>query len=514
MPSSARHFFHKNRSQASLTVHDPPERRPPQASPTDSPLHSPAFEPRSASSAASQTSTVPSPRDDYDDDRFNPTARPAPLDESSVPPLAIPTRSQSQRSPPSHHAQPPTLQHHYDRYDHHHHHHHHDLSSSHADLAADAVDLHPDSDYYPSSSTAVPKDDRKRRFFRLGLSAKEPAHSNGGGVNVPIIGRSISVRRKPTAPQISTQGGGRPVQQRWSASLATPPSAEEVDRAGPVALDQSHRHPGANLSGPPIPEKDPLTSPRPPTQQGFPVRAASFSHTSIATGVRPSPDRQGSSHSPWDQPVESAQEYRVHSETQYPRPPSHLPSPASAASTSSHPLPLRGPSETLQPRPHEPTSRPSSQHSVAPPSPLQPYHVRDPPPDRVSPGPAHGPGSMGPSTQQQPHRPGSSDLPQPNQPGTLTRGNSYQPYPPGAPGPNSASAPAPQFGGQLGINPPGTNYRGGPQSSPMAPQPSTDAGRSTSPSSRSYDDMMNMDVAQVVAKYYELRKPFLFSSRL
>lgn len=485
MPSSAKHFFHKNRSQASLSFQDPSHRRPPQASPSDSPLPSPAFAPYSATS----TSTVLTPRDEYEDYRFH---QPTNLDESRLSQFAIPTRSQSQRSPPpADYAPQPTT--------------HHRVSPSLANRAPAAVEVSPDFYYRPPSSTAAPKDDRRRRFFRLGLSTKEPAN-NSGGVHAPIVGRSISVRRKPTAPQISTEVGGRP--QRWSALSATPASeAEGEDARVGVGLDPSHLRPVANLPGPPLPAKDPITSARPPTQQGFPVRGASLPGTAVNTVARQPLERQGSSNPSWGNSIPSVQEYHSRSETQYHRPPSHLPSPASATSTSSHPLLSRRPSEAFQPLHHERTSRPPSQQSFAPPSPLQPNHGRDDHPYRVSLNHTHTAGSMGPPAQQLPPRPGSNELaPQQNQPGGSTREGSYQTYPQGSQGPNQISGPPAQFGGQLGINPPGTNYRGGPQSSPMAPQPSADAGR-TSPSSRSYDDLLNMDVAQVVAKYYELRKP-------
>lgn len=486
MPSSAKHFFHKNRSQASLSFHHPSDKRPPQASPTDSqsPLHSPAFPPYSATSATSATS---SPREDYEDYRFN---QPSRVDESRQSHFTVPTRSQSQRSPPSHYAEHPTIQ---------------LVSPSHADVAPAAVEVNPDSYYYPPSSAIAPKDDRKRRFFRLGLSTKEPTN-NSGSVNAQVIGRSISVRRKPTAPQISTEIGSRPVQHRWSASIAAPASEEEDDgvRAG---LDPSHLQPIPNLPGPPLPEKDSLSSPRPPTQQGFPVRGASLPGAGINTVIRQPLERQGSSNSPWENTVSSVQEYQSHSETYHHRPQSYLPSPSSATSTSSHPLLPRAPPDAFQSFQHEQTSRPSSRHSFGPPSPIQPVHVRDSLPYRVPLSQVYNESSMGPPAQQQPPRRGSNELPQANQPGVLNRESSYQSYTQGSQGPTQASGPPAQFGGQLGVHPPGTSYRAAPQPSPMAPQPSVDAGRSTSPSSRSYDDMLNMDVAQVVAKYYELRKP-------
>ena len=511
MPSSAKHFFHKNRSQASLTFHDPSPRRPPQVSPSDSPLPSPAFSPYSATSATSTTSTTsgtwnpatstsPAPPDHLDDYRFHPSTN---LDESRPVQSNIPTRSQSQRSPSAYYASHSTT--------------HHRLSPSLVDVAPAIVEVNPDRYYSPAPSTAVPKEDRRRRIFRLGLSTKEPANHSSGGVNAP--GRNLSVRRKPTAPPISTETSGRSVLQRWSALVAPSPSeGEEDDRVGVGLGSVQQGQPRANLPGPPLPDKDPITSPPPPTQQGFPLRGASLPAAAAAAAaaaaggdsvVRQALEQPLASSNPsWGQNVPPVHEYHSRSETQHHRPQSHLPSPASATSTSGHLFLARGPSEALQSIHPDRTSRPSSQHSIAPPSPLlqQQHHGRDDPPYRLSLNNAHTTGSMGPPAHPPSQRPGSNDLGQSNQPGNLNRESSYQSYSQSSQGPNSSSGTPAQFGGQLGVNPPGGSYRGAPQSSPMAHQPSGDAGR-TSPSSRSYDDMLNMDVAQVVAKYYELRKP-------
>lgn len=515
MPSSAKHFFLKNRSQASLSFQDSNQTRPPQASPLHSPLPSPAYSPYAATSAASLTTTASTPRDGDDDYRFHPANH---LDESrrSQSQFAIPTRSQSQRSPPTpaHYypqpTTPTTIQPN-----------HHHFSSSFPDgveaapapapaPAPAVIEVNPDFYYRPPQPTAAPKDGRKKGFFRLGLTTKEPANNNSGGVNAPKVGRSISVRRKPTA----TENGGR---QRWSALLATPTSEEEevveVDRVG-LGLDPSRVGSRANLPGPPLPEKDPTPSARPPPHQGFPARGASLSGPAVNTVLRPPLERQGSSSNPsWGNPVPAVPEYESHPEAHYHRPPSHLPSPTSATSTASYPLLSRGPSELYPSLYHESTSRPASQQSFAPPSPLQPNHPgreeHRPPSHRGSLHPTHIAGSMGPPAHQLPQRSGTNEL------ASLNPGNrevsAYPPYSQGSQGPSPGSGPPPtaQFGGQLGINPPGGSYRGGPQSSPMAPQPSGDGGR-TSPSSRSYDDMLNMDVAQVVTKYYELRKPIFY----
>lgn len=517
MPSSARHFFLKNRSQASLSFQDSNQTRPPQASPLNSPLPSPAYSPYAATSAASLTTTASTPRDGDEHYRFHPSNN---LDESRPSQFAIPTRSQSQRSPPppAHYYPQPTTPTTIPT-------NHHQFSTSYPDgverapapaPAPAVIEVNPDFYYRPPQPPAAPRDGRKKGFFRLGLTTKEPANNNNGGVNAPKVGRSVSVRRKPTA----TENGGR---QRWSALLATPTSEEEevdVDRVG-LGLDPSRVGSRANPPGPPLPEKDPTPSSRPPPHQGFPARGASLSGPAVNTVLRPPLERQGSSSNPsWGNPVPATPEYESPSDAgHYHRPPSHLPSPTSATSTASYPVLSRGPPEVYQPLYHEPTSRPASQQSFAPPSPLQPNHPgredHQPPSHRVSLHPTQIPGSMGPPSHQLPQRPGTNDLAPLNQAAVGHREVSYHPLnSQGSQGSNPGSGPTPpaQFGGQLGINPPGASYRGGPQSSPMAPQPSADAGR-TSPSSRSYDDMLNMDVAQVVAKYYELRKPtFIFYS--
>lgn len=505
MPSSTKHFFHKNRSQASLNFHDPLSRRPPQASPSDSPLPSPAFAPDSGPTATSApfdsvTSTSPAPPlDNYDEHSVHALTT---VDESRFVPAAIPTRSQSQRSPTidygaSSTTTPPNQ---------------HLVSvpsSPSVGVASPApIELRPDVDYSSAPSAAVPKEDRRKRFFRLGLSAREPP-SNSGGVNPPGtgIGRSLS-RRRAAAPQIVTDTGSRPVQQRWSAFVGAPASEAEKDGAG---LDSWHRQSLAHLpSGPPLPEKDPITAARLATPPGFPVRGTSLAVAAVNSVPRVVPSApEPPPHSPWAQSVPSVPELHPHPDAPDFRPPSHLPSPASATSTSSPHLLSRLPAETAFPVVHpDRPSRPQSQHSFAPPSPLLPHHARDDQPYRGSLHPAHTPGSMGPPAQPPLPRPGSNELGQLGSPsGALHRDNSYQSYAPGQPGPHPTPGASAQFGSQLGIHPPGTNsYRGAPQSSPMTHQSSGDAGR-TSPSSRSYDDMTNMDVAQVVAKYYELRKP-------
>ena len=496
MPSS-RHFFHKNRSQGSLfNNQDPNDRRPSQVSIADSPLHSPAFPPHSTTSAST------SPQDDGEEYRFDQTYR---SDVPRASQFAIPSRSQSQRSPPPNYGHQPTI---------------HLVTPGQSGIGPSAVEENPDI-YYQQAPTANNfKDDRKRRFFGLGnlSSTKEPVTNHGGAV-AQKPGRSISVRRKVPAPSISTEVASRPlVQQKWSAAVA--PSAsegEEEDDGSGAILDPAHIQPLANSVGPPLPDKDSSRSsrlpPPPPPHQEYPLRKTSLPGVSANTSVRQPLERQTSSNpSLWENTVRPIQQYYVPSDAQSHQQQSYQPSPSSATSTSSHPLLSRVTTETPQEQHQEQHSRPSSRHSFGPPSPvLQNSRVADKHPYRASlnqsqPN-AYTPSAMAPPPAQQPSQGrGSNELPPQNQPVLNREGSGYQPYAAATQGQNQASASQSQYGGQLAVNPPGATYRGAPQPPPMAPQPSTDTGRSTPPPSRSRDDLSTLDVAQLLTRHDELRE--------
>ena len=461
-------------------------------------MHSPAFPPHSgpsaSTSAAVSASASPSPHYEEEDYRYG---QPNQSDEARFYQRGLPSRSQSHRTPPSNYVQHPSIQ---------------LVGPLQGEIAPIAVDDNPDSYYQQGPPPSAPKDDRRRRFFGLGSSSgpKEPINNSGG----QRIGRNLSVRKKP--PQISTDGSNRPVQHRWSASIA--PTTSEEEEGGGAGLDSSHLQPAVNVGAPPIPEKDPSRlSHFSPHQQELAARGTSTPGVVTSNLNRQPLERQGSSNSSvWEN--SGRQPYRAQNEPHFPLPPSYQPSPSSATSTSSHPLLPPGSIENSQQRYQEQPSRPSSQHSFGPPSPIQPnYRGSENQPNRSSlisgPTSAYTPPPMGPPSQQQPQGRGSNEL-SPQNPGVLTReGSGYQPYAQSA---GQAQTPgAPQYGGQLGVNTQGGSYRGVPQPSPMVPQPSTDTGRSTPPPpSRSRDDLAGLDVAQLMNRHDELRKSsnYRFSS--
>lgn len=490
MPSS-KHFFHKNRSQASLlNTQDHHDRRPYQASPADSPLQSPAFAPHQPVPVSS------SPHDDQEDYRYG-YAQATHSEESRFYQLGLPTRSQSQRNSPGIYGHQPTIQ---------------LVGPPHGGESLTAAEENPDSYYQHASTPSTPRDDRKKRFFGLVSSSPKELPVNNGAGNSQRLGRSISVRKK--APPISTENTNRSTPNRWSTSIA-PPTSEEEEEGGGAGLDLSHLQPLANSAAPPIPEKDPLRSPHfPPPPQDYPSRGASLQGVTTNNPVRQPLERQGSSNSSvWENTIR--QQYRASADAPHHQPQSYQPSPSSATSVSTHSLLLsRGPADPPQQYYQEPPNRPSSQHSFGPPSPIQPtYRGSENHPYRASssqstPG-AFGPNSMGPpASQQQPQGRHSNELPHPNQ---LSReGSGYQSYAQNA-GPNQGPGAPPQYSGQLGVNAQGGTYRGPPQTSPMVPQASTDTGRSTPPPSRSRDDLGVTDIQQAANRYEELRKFHSFS---
>ena len=502
MPS--RHFFHKNRSQGSLVnIHDPNphpqnnDRRPFHASPVDSPLPSPAYSPHLAAAASH---SQPQPPHDNNDNSNRP-------DEAQFYQLPFPARTHSQRTPPATYIQHPSIN---------------LVVPSPGGGTPSSVDENPDS-YYQQAPAVHPTKEtqRKRGLFGLGNSSKEPV--NNGGLNAQRIGRGISVRRKAPASYVSTETVIHPIQQqqqqqhqRHSVSFA--PAASEEEEGGGAGLDLSHLKPLP--SGPPIPEKEPLRSPQftNPQQQEHPFSRPPLQNLASNTVKRPPLNPQGSaSSSGWENSVHLAQHsHHTQAEVQQHHLSAYQTSPSSATSTSSHPLPSRGAPETLQ-HYYQDISRPSSQQSFGPPSPL----VQNPrafgtDPYRAAPHPGptstNIPASMSrPSSQQQLQGRGSNESQQ-RLPTELTRERSgYQSYAQSGQESNQASAP-PQYGGQQGHNPPGANYRAPPQSLPIPPQASTEHGRSTPPPpSRSRDDLAGLDPAQLLVRHDELRKPHLFS---
>ncbi|KAL9012410.1 MAG: hypothetical protein Q9173_002833 [Seirophora scorigena] len=420
MPSRAsKHFFHKNRSQASLLASHDPNGPPPSAhsSPIDSPLHSPAFPPPAAAAL-------------HESQQYG---QPYSPEETKSYQSVFPTRSLSQRSPRSHsHSaiqQQPTIH----RVD--------PATRQHDSLSPSTIDENPDAYYYyqaPAPRLVQKEEPKKRRFFGFASSAKDtdttapapPAASQR-------LGRSISVRTKNFPPQDLSTSTSRPVQQRWpsqSSGSTYPPTASSEEAADAGA--------GLPLSGPgpPIPEKHPLRSSdfRPGTPNDSAYRKSSVQGVVVDTDGGPRFERQGSATSTtWDSP-QSVHHPRIQQELQqYQLAPSYQPSPSSATSASSHPLPLRAQQEAHQHFYQDlQNSRPPSQQSYNPPSPIHSHPARFDSHQHSLVQPrasiaSHASSSMGPSQTQSSRDRRSQELAQQqqNQPAAGSReGAGYQPY--------------------------------------------------------------------------------------
>lgn len=509
MPSRAsKHFFHKNRSQASLL--QPQEanegRASIQASPIDSPLHSPAFPP-------SAPATL------QEDNEGQQVGHPYRPDASQHYQSVFPARSLSQRSPPSHsyapNQQQPTI----------------NLvgpaAAQQDNSDPSTIDENPDAYYYqaPPPRLVQKEEPKKRRFFGLGTSSKDTKDSNTSAPAPPAVsqrlGRSLSVRTKNYSPQDQpTPNGtpiGRPAQQRWpsqSRGSTYPPttSSEEVDDGGA----------GLPLPGhaPPIPEKDPLRASAfvPGTPRDSAYRKSSVQGAVVDTNGRPRFERQGSATSTtWESP-QSFQQQRIQEDLQqYRLPPSYQPSPSSATSASSHPLPPRAQHEAHHHYHQElQISRPPSQQSYGPPSPVHSHPTRfdshqssfTQPRTSIT---SQSSSSMGPPQTQSSRDRRSQDLVQQNQQGASNRdATGYQPYHQANQGQGQPQGPPPAYSSQLGVsNQQGGNFRSS-QPSPIAQQNTGEQGRSTPPPSRSRDDLSNPDVAQLMARHDELRTSINF----
>ncbi|KAL8842223.1 MAG: hypothetical protein Q9170_000629 [Blastenia crenularia] len=462
MPSRAsKHFFHKNRSQASLLTSQEANggRSSYQASPIDSPLHSPAFPPPAAAL-----------QEDTQGQQFGHPYRP---DEPATYQPTFPSRSLSQRSPPSNlyapNQQQPTI---------------HLVGpplgqQNHLDPSI--IDRNPDAYYHqaPVPRLQQKEEPKKRRFFGLGSSSKEPNTSAPSPAAVPQrLGRSISVRTKPYTTQGAPISAGRPGQQRWpseSSGSTYPPttSSEEADDGGA----------GLPLSapGPPIPDKDPLRSSTflPETPQGSAYRKSSVQSVGIESNGHPRFERQGSAVSTtWDSPQPIQQHYRIQQESSQ-LPPSYQPSPSSATSASNHPLSARSQQEAHHHYHQElQNSRPPSRQSYEPPSPVQSYPTRFDshqhnfiqPRGSIN---SQTPTSMGPPQTQPSRDRRSQELAQQqqNQQGAGSReGAGYQPYHQGSQAPSQPQGPPPAYSGQLGVNNQQNNNYRAAQPSPMAQQ--------------------------------------------
>lgn len=489
-----RQFFHKNRSQGSLlnNIHDLNERKPP----IDSPLHSPIYSPHSASAS-------PSLQDNDEDYHLGRHDRPEQSQQSYS--ATSPTRSHSQRvvQPPSY-SQHPSVN-----------------VATHSQ-GGFGVDENPDSYYLPQPPIPTePKDDRKRRFFGL-RNPKEPATYNVGGNNPSRPpGRHTSVVRRKPQPPLPVEVINHSTHQRYSNSIATSASAQEQEGgAGRIQL-----HPQTiEAAPPPIPEKDPQRPPQlqnlqpqtqqPQQQQQHKIISVSTSQDAISNSnlIRPQLERQiSASSSAFEDPVRSSQQsHRLQSDLQHQQPPVYLPSPSSIISNSpNHPVPPRGAHETVH-QSYRDNSRPSSQQSFGPPSPLQQTRAVNPYPYIQGPTSAYPPtsGSMAPPpSQQQSQGRNSHDVPPLRQPIGISReGSAYQPYSQSTQEAHQGSGAPPHYRGQIDTN----QHRAPPQQSQSNVEHGQIQGRSTPPPSRSRDDLAGLDPAQLLTRHDELRKQHLF----
>lgn len=518
MPST-KSFFHKNRSQASLvSTHDANDKRSlrsVQASPIDSPLHSPRFPSSSALSSEG--------KEDEDGYTAGQPSGYRPDDGRSYYPNNLLTRSQSQRSPPGH---PPTYQPTIS------------LVGSAAGSADHTIEGNPDSYYLQALPGAPPKEDSKRRrFFKLGSSSttKEQTYTPPPPAR---LGRSISVKRQD--PQVAAdieyyRRQSQQIQTRWPSQSGFGGLGSQPNNLGEADEDEiisRHGQESSNEVRPPIPEKDPLRSPQfRPTSPQEPLYAKP-SLQGVVTNIpqrHPYERQVSATSSVWESTTRSFQEQqRAHSErnTAYhssvsgapnQTPSSYHSSPASATSTTSHPLPARGPQDLRQQYQQEHyRDRPSSQQSsYEPPSPLQPvsraydaHHERQGS-NRSSLNAYSTANSMAPPPppQQQAQGRSSNELaPQGPGSGFVSQGQTYQPYSQGAQGQSQASNASNQYDARLNMNQQNQQFRPTPQPSPLPPQATSEQGRSTPPPSRSRDDLSNLDVGQLVTRHDELRK--------
>ena len=494
-------LFHKNRSSHSLlSSQDGSDRARFQHSPSESPLNSPGFPPRSQYADNKEDDDD----NDNDHDHDNEAPLPRPAEDSRLYQPTYPTRSQSQRSPSllNTNLQQPTI----------------NLVGPAHSTPSSAIDEAPPDSYYrqapPTIQPAQKEDRKKRRFFGIGSSSKDPTP----GATSAKLGRSISVRKRDQLPDNYQEPTRQPVRQGWSSTHVSPTDDYEQE-PGPEPVGLQPPSGAGNVALVGQQDKEPLYSPAYTSSSA----QQDYSHGKTATSPKQSrrhgPERQGSYESSWTRASSSVHHHHSHSEApqqqqqqqqQQQTPTSYHPSPVSATSTgSSRQLHHRSPNESLHQHWQEQVpSRPSSQQSLEPPTQGQHSRVYESHHTRANSSQTsslshYTQSSMGPPSQPQ----GPSRRPseaQQHQQGDSGRDGGYQPY-----------AQAPQGGGVLQSNPPpqytsqlapqNSTYRGNSQPSPM-PQSSHEQGRSTPPPSRSRDDLSNMDYAQLQTRHEELRK--------
>ena len=467
-------LFHKNRSSHSLlSSQDASDRARFQHSPSESPLNSPGFPPRSQYA------------DNKEDDEEEEEA-PLPRFAEDTRPYqqSYPTRSQSQRSPSllNTNLQQPTI----------------NLVGPAHSTPNSAIDEAPPDSYYrqapPTLHPAQREDRKKRRFFGIGSSSKDPTP----GAASAKLGRSISVRKRDQLPDHHQEPARPPVRQEWPSTHVSPTDDYEQEQESEAAGLQPPSGVG-NVALVGQQDKEPLYPPAYTSSSAQQDYSPSKTATSPKQSRRHGPERQGSCESSWTRASSSVHHHHPHSEAAY------HPSPVEVVGSRGQ-LHHRSPNESLhQHWQDQIPSRPSSQQSLEPPTQGQHSRVYESHHARGSSSQTsslshYTQSSMGPPSQPQgpSRRPSEAQQHQQGEPG---REGGYQPY---AQAPQGAGVnPPPSYTSTL--TPQNPNYRGNSQPSPM-PQSSHEQGRSTPPPSRSRDDLSNMDYAQLQTRHEELRK--------
>ncbi|KAI9870628.1 MAG: hypothetical protein M1830_004027 [Pleopsidium flavum] len=502
-------LFKSNKSQASLLSSQ--EARSQHTSPTDTPLQSPGFPPAAGG--------YPTAHGDEYKGHFGQQQdihRPEP---DRYYQSGLPTRSQSQRSPPSYYAGQPTI--HLVRPPH-----------SSAEPATFAED-DPRSFYTTSSTNSTETKRSKRSFFGIGHSTSGKESQSNPPTTLQQsskpLGRSISVRRK--TPAHLSPADQQHNQHHWPATQgAVPrpgPSSEEED--GGARLDRFLQETATPI--PSIPAKDPLRSPvfstspqHPPHQMRGPLQRvntdSSIRQSSQRRDEYESPQREGG-------PAQPPQYQRdsTHPPTQQPQFQAFQPTPQPTSNTY-HPFQAQRPTDNTSQHPfqqHQDNQRvrPPSQQSYEPPSPsTAPYRAYDPLSEAQQsrtasqqiPSSQYIQGSMAPPPGPPPQTRRSTDLNQTNaQSGPPQGGANVQGYGQGGQAHNqpSSAATAQYPGPPPAPGQQGGNYRSPPPSqAAVAQQALGEQGRSTPPPGKSRDEAISMDMAQLIARHDELQAKY------
>ena len=488
-------LFKSNKSQASLLSNQSYQDRPSQyqPSPFESPLASPAH-----GTFPLQQSAASSPLSPEDRDRDESLAQAYQADEAKFyqQQNSIPRRTQSQRTPP---LQPrsnlgPTIN---------------LVGPGPSGTGSDTIeeDLNPDSFYGPQPPAKTePK--KKRRFFGIGESSSSSRDHVGNlsSNTTKGLGRSISVRNKPPPPQVSTNAKYDPSQQHW-------PSGSTSAKLPSVTSNREETRQRVNSAYEQYSPTNPLTPPKdPPRSPGFPEKNSlenqtTTSGSSTAAGQSQSAEPAGFQKTPvWERIGRPPNHLRTVSNDQQPHQfQAFHPTPSSANSVSSHPVPSRSAQDLLyQNTPYPQGSRPSSRQSYDPPTPPLHHSYNHGISSFHSPA-SYPEGTMAPTAQT--HSGGRSidSNQQMQQSGSGRDSNNHQQYMQ-VQGANPSGQPSGQYGSQLSAsNAQGGSYRNAPATSPMMQQNNnSEQGRSSPPPSKSRDDLSTLDANQLSQRYEEL----------